>query len=120
MQRVLFKMRCMNGKRDEYIRRHTLLMNWKNTKEGIGEAERKLLKDTSELHRAAGIRNYSIFIAGNELFAYFEAEDYKASLDRVTKSPAGQAWQKYMEGLLEQEDGAPVMQILDSPVFILE
>lgn len=112
-------MRCVPGQEAEYARRHSLLMNWRNA-QGISEEERRLFKDTWELHKAAGIRNYSIFMIGGELFAYFEAEDYKKSLDTITRSPAGQAWQKYMEGFLEQEDGVPVMHKSDSPVFYME
>lgn len=119
MQRVFFKMRCVPGKEAEYARRHGLLMRWQDA-EGISEDERLLLKDTWELHKAAGIRNYSIFMMSGGLFAYFEAEDYKKSLDIITQSSAGQVWQKYMEGFLEQEDGVPVMQICSSPVFYME
>jgi L-rhamnose mutarotase len=119
MQRVFFKMRCLPGKQEEYVRRHHLLMHFKDA-EGISEEERQLLKSTWELHKAAGIQNYSIFLIGCDLFAYFEAEDYRKSLEQVTASPDGQAWQKYMDGFLQQENGVPVMQMCEQSVFYME
>ncbi|MEG0595000.1 MAG: hypothetical protein RR514_07265 [Christensenella sp.] len=49
-----------------------------------------------------------------------KAEDYRKTLDIITKSETGQKWQKYMDGLLEQENGVPVMEICDAPVFFME
>jgi L-rhamnose mutarotase len=59
-------------------------------------------------------------LIGCDLFAYFEAEDYRKSLEQVTASPDGQAWQKYMDGFLQQENGVPVMQMCEQSVFYME
>lgn len=122
MQRVLMKMRILPGGAAEYLRRHALLMacGAGGADEAASEEERALCRETWQVHHDAGIRNYSIFLDGTALYAYFEAEDYQKTLAHITKSEAGQKWQAYMNGLLEQREGIPVMEIFDSPVFVME
>lgn len=121
MQRIFMKMRCMPGMEKEYVRRHKLLMYCEKINGGgVSQEEKQLFKETMKLHREAGIKNYSIFLIGSDLYAYFEAEDYKETLEIITKSETGQKWQKYMEGFLEQENGVPVMELCEKPVFFLE
>ena len=44
--------------------------------------------------RACNIRNYSIFLRGNTLYAYFEyvGSDYEADMARMSQDPVTQAW----------------------------
>lgn len=119
MQRVFMKMQVKPGGEKEYVRRHVLLMN----READGNAtpeELELCRETWRVHKEAGIRNYSIFMIGTALYAYFEAEDYQKTLDIITRSKAGQRWQSYMDGFLVQEDGVPVMEVCAEPVFFME
>jgi L-rhamnose mutarotase len=73
------------------------------------EAHRAVWPEMLDALRGAGIRNYSIFRAGNEMFGYFEADD----LDAAERFLAGQEvctrWQDAMAGLLEERvpDGGP-------------
>jgi L-rhamnose mutarotase len=53
------------------------------------------------LHRA-GIRNYSIFRAENEVFGYFEADDLAASARYLDTQDVSRRWQDHMAGLLEE------------------
>ena len=51
--------------------------------------------------RAAGIRNYSIFLDGSKLFAYLEVEDVER-MNRVLAGDATNArWQEYMRDMID-------------------
>ncbi len=105
MERFAWKAIVHDGKLAEYQKRHAEI--WPEMKQ--------VLKD-------AGIRNYSIWNIGNELFGYFEcekgvdfAEQYQAASPIVTR------WNEYMKDVmtmvLDPVTGAqPKMQ----QVFYLE
>ena len=82
--RVAFRLRIQPGKRDEYIAQHTSV--WP-----------ELLADLT----AAGYRNYSIFNDGDDLFGYFECDDYDASNTAMARSDANRKWQAFMSNYLE-------------------
>ena len=63
MERIAFTMRVKPGQEQEYRRRH----------EAVWPAMLEALK-------AAGCRNYSIYMKGQDLFAYMEVEDFQAFL----------------------------------------
>ena len=50
---------------------------------------------------AAGIRNYSIFVSGNQLFGYFEYEgpdeEYTQRMARLAEAPRMREWWDLME-----------------------
>jgi L-rhamnose mutarotase len=52
--------------------------------------------------RAAGIRNYTIFRAGNEMFGYFEADDLEWSSRFLASQDVSARWQDAMADLLEE------------------
>ena len=82
--RVAFRLRIQPGKREEYIALHT-------------EVWPELLADL----KAAGYRNYSIFNDGDDLFGYFECDNYEAANAAMARSEANRKWQAYMSGYLE-------------------
>lgn len=84
MQRVGFAMRVKPGAEDEYLRRHRAV--WP-----------ELLDDL----RAAGCRNYSIFMRPPDLFAYMEVESWDAFLHAMAGSEANRRWQEHMRDILE-------------------
>jgi L-rhamnose mutarotase len=103
MARYIFLMKCKPGSEDEYKRRH------KNVYLDLLEA----LKDV-------GIRNYSIFMDGNLLYAYLEVNDFHKAMGDLERHPANQRWQTYMSDILEQKDGAPKMSLIKEEVFHLD
>lgn len=123
MKRIMFRMKVKKGKEDEYIRKHKLLMeSYDNTdvEPKPTQEEKKLCDATWQLHKKAGIKNYSIFMKDNDLYAYFESEDPMKSLGGATAGEVGRRWQKFMEGILVQEKGKPVFEIIDLEVFHMD
>jgi L-rhamnose mutarotase len=59
--------------------------------------------------RGAGIRNYSIYRAGNEMFGYFEADDLVTVERHLSQQEVCTRWQDAMAHLLEERvsDGGP-------------
>jgi L-rhamnose mutarotase len=92
MQRIAFRMQVKPGKLDAYIKHHKAV--WP-----------ELLADLT----AAGYRNYSIFLDGLDLFAYFECENYEAANVHMAQSDANRRWQAMMSEFLvaapDPEDG---------------
>lgn len=52
---------------------------------------------------AAGIRNYSIFRLGEQLFAYLEVDDVDQMIATLANDPVNARWQEYMRPLLHVE-----------------
>jgi L-rhamnose mutarotase len=59
--------------------------------------------------RGAGIRNYSIHLAGTQAFGHFEADDLEAAAEYLARQEVSARWQDAMAGLLEERvpDGGP-------------
>jgi L-rhamnose mutarotase len=83
-ERIGFVMRLLPGAETEYRERHEAV--WP-----------ELLDDL----RAAGARNYSIFLRGQDLFAYLEVDDFEAFSQRMTISAANARWQLDMARLID-------------------
>ena len=87
MERYAWKATVLPGKLEEYIRRHNEI--WPE------------MKDV--LHQA-GIRNYTIWNVGNELFGYYECEKGVAYAEKdQSESPVVDRWNEYMKDILELE-----------------
>ena len=58
---------------------------------------------------AAGIRNYSIFLAGSQAFGYFESDDLESAAGYLARQDVSRRWQDTMAELLEERvpDGGP-------------
>jgi L-rhamnose mutarotase len=91
-QRSAFVLRVRPDKIDEYV-----------------EAHRSVWPEMLDALRGAGIRNYSIFRAGTEVFGYFEADDLAAAERYLAGQEVSARWQDAMAGLLEERvpDGGP-------------
>ena len=105
MERYAWNGLIKEGCKEEYIRRHTEI--WPELQ--------------AVLHKA-GIRNYSIWNTGNQLFGYYECL-YGANFAASTQaqSPVVAKWNEYMKDILllemDPDTGAqPKMQ----QVFFLE
>jgi L-rhamnose mutarotase len=77
------------------------------------EAHRTVWPEMLDALRAAGIRNYSIFRHGNEVFGYFESDDLEAAGRFVAEQEVNRRWQDRMSELLEErvpDDGPQPLQ----------
>jgi L-rhamnose mutarotase len=105
VQRVAFRLWVQPDKLVEYKRLHEKV--WPD-----------LLADM----RAAGIRNYSIFADGPELFGYLECDNWAAVNAALAKSDANRRWQEFMRGYLAtplDPDATEPLRLLDE-VFRLD
>jgi len=77
------------------------------------EAHRNVWPEMLEALRAAGIRNYTIFRHGNEMFGYFEADDLDAAARHMETQEVNARWQDAMAELLDgrvPDAGPPALQ----------
>jgi L-rhamnose mutarotase len=77
----------------------------------------------SEL-KAAGIRNYSLWLGPDGLeFGYLECDDWQAACDYLAKSEVHTRWQEFMQNYLESPTddaaGGQPVQLLER-TFLLE
>ena len=90
--RSAFVLRVRPDKVDEYV-----------------EAHRHVWPELLAALRGAGIRNYTIYRHGNEMFGYFEADDLAAAGAYMATQEVNTRWQDAMAELLEERvpDGGP-------------
>ena len=77
------------------------------------EAHRHVWPEMLEALRAAGIRNYTIFRAGNEMFGYFESEDLARAEKYLAAQDVSARWQDAMAELLDErvpDEGPPPLE----------
>lgn len=74
---------------------------------------KRIWAEIVELTREAGIRNYTIYMDGPDLFSYFEVEDLTAAMAFLSRSDLSNRWQTLMAPLMD----APVAE---SPWQVLE
>jgi L-rhamnose mutarotase len=84
MERVGFTMRLLPGQEAEYRRRHAAV--WPEMLDAL---------------RAAGAKNYSIFLNGDELFAYLEVDDFDAFRASMAATEVNDRWQAEMALLID-------------------
>jgi L-rhamnose mutarotase len=77
------------------------------------EAHRSVWPDMLEALRDAGIRNYSIFRDGSQVFGYFEADDLEGATAHLAAQEVCTRWQDAMAELLEErvpDAGPPALE----------
>jgi L-rhamnose mutarotase len=84
-QRSAFVLRVQPDQIDEYV-----------------EAHRNVWPEMLDALRGAGIRNYTIFRAGTEMFGYFEADDLEAAGRYLAQQDVCTRWQDHMAELLDE------------------
>ena len=95
-QRSAFVLRVRPDRVEEYVQAH-----------------REVWPEMLDALRNAGIRNYTIFRSGNEMFGYFEADDLEAAARYLAEQDASERWQDAMAELLEQrvpDSGPPPLE----------
>lgn len=84
MERVAFTMRLLPGAEPEYRRRHAAV--WPEMLDAL---------------RAAGCRNYSIYLRDDDLFGVFEVLDFGRFRAMMDTSPVNARWQADMASLID-------------------
>jgi len=84
MERVGFTMRLLPGREAEYRRRHAEV--WPEMLDAL---------------KAAGAHDYSIFIRGDDLFAYLEVEDFARFREEMAAGEVNDRWQAEMARLID-------------------
>src|SRR3954463_9549624 len=84
MERVGFTMRLLPGAEAEYRRHH-----------------REVWPEMLDALRAAGARDYSIYLDGDRLFGYLVVDDFDAFRASMDTSEVNARWQAEMAGLID-------------------
>jgi L-rhamnose mutarotase len=84
MERVGFTMRLLPGAEAEYRRRHAAV--W---------------PEMLDAPRAAGVRDYTIFLDGDRLFAYLVVADFDAFRTAMAAAEVNDRWQAGMAALID-------------------
>jgi L-rhamnose mutarotase len=95
-ERTAFVLRVRPERIDEYV-----------------DAHRAVWPEMLDALRGAGIRNYTIFRSGNEMFGYFEADDLEAAARYLEQEDVSARWQDAMAELLEErvpDSGPPPLE----------
>jgi L-rhamnose mutarotase len=95
-QRSAFVLHVRPDKIDEYVAAH-----------------RNVWPEMLDALRAAGIRNYSIFRHGNDVFGYFESDDLAAAAAFMEAQDVNTRWQDAMADLLADrvpDEGPPALE----------
>ncbi len=98
MERYAWRAQVLPGMLDKYIKRHDNI--WPELKQVLKEA---------------GIRNYTIWNTGNDLFGYYECDSVKKAARIQAESIIVDKWNEYMKDVMvmkmDSETGAqPLMQ----------
>ena len=84
MEKLAWMATIIDGKKDEYIKRHDEV--WQSMKDVL---------------TAAGIVNYSIWLTGNTLFGYYECKHGVAFAEKVQReSKVVDEWNAYMKDVM--------------------
>jgi L-rhamnose mutarotase len=84
-QRMGFVLRVKPDRVDEYVLAH-----------------REVWPEMLQALKDAGIRNYTIFRAGNEMFGYFETDDLAYAEMYLSEQEVNARWQDAMADFLEE------------------
>ena len=104
MERYAWKATVKEGMLDEYIRRHDEI--WPEMKQMLHDA---------------GIRNYTIWNAGNELFGYYECDSVAFASQVQAESEINAKWDVYMRDVMVvAKDPVTGAQPLLKQVFFFE
>lgn len=95
-QRSAFVLHVRPDRIDDYVRAHAEV--WPEMLQALTDA---------------GIRNYSIFRHGTDVFGYFEADDLEQAARQMAAQPVNTRWQDTMAPLLSErvaDAGPPTLE----------
>jgi len=84
VERIAFVMKLLPGAETEYRRRHAAV--WPEMLEAL---------------KAAGARNYSIYLSGDDLFGVLEVDDFAHFRTTMDRAPVNARWQAEMTSLID-------------------
>jgi L-rhamnose mutarotase len=84
VERIAFVMKLLPGAETEYRRRHAAV--WPEMLEAL---------------KAAGARNYSIYLGGDNLFGVLEVDDFARFRSMMDGAPVNARWQAEMTSLID-------------------
>ncbi len=102
MARHLFKMSCKSGFEQEYVERHKAV-------------NPELLAALSRV----GIKEYSIFMQGAELYAFMVVDDFAKAMNELAIDPANIRWQAFMSDIMSCNENGTIVEVVDHEVFYL-
>ena len=104
MERYAWKAIVREGMLDEYIKRHD-----------------EIWPEMKDMLHAAGIRNYTIWNVGNELFGYYECDSVAEAGRIQAESEVNARWDQYMKDLMiAEKDPVTGAQPLMKQVFFFD
>lgn len=104
MERYAWKAIVLDGMLDEYKKRHD-----------------NIWPEMLEVLKKAGIRNYTIWNVGNELFGYYECDSVEEAAKVQAESPVVDKWNEYMKDVMVMEmDPETGAQPLMKQMFFME
>lgn len=105
MERYAWTAKILEGKKDEYVRRHN-----------------EIWDELVAVLKEAGISNYTIWNTGDTLFGYYECEKGRAYAAKVqAESPVVDRWNEYMKDVMVMEmDPVTGAQPIMDQVFFLK
>ncbi len=104
MERYAWKATVLPGKLEEYKYRHAHI--WPEMKEVLA---------------SAGIRNYTIWNVGDELFGYYECDSVAEAARVQAESPVVDRWNEYMKDVMKMDmDPVTGAQPLMEQVFFFD
>lgn len=104
MERYAWKATVKEGMLEEYIRRHD-----------------EIWPEMKQMLRDSGIRNYTIWNVGNELFGYYECDSVEYASNVQANSEINAKWDIYMKDVMVMEkDPVTGAQPLLKQVFLFD
>ena len=104
MERYAWKAIVREGMLDEYIKRHD-----------------EIWPEMKDMLHAAGIRNYTIWNVGNELFGYYECDSVEEAGRIQAESEVNARWDQYMKDvMIFEKDPVTGAQPLMKQVFFFD
>ncbi len=86
MERFAWKGTVLPGKTEEYKRRHA-----------------EIWPEMTEVLNRAGVHNYTIWLAGDELFGYYECESVEYAARVQNESPVVARWNESMKDIMRMD-----------------
>jgi len=83
------------------------------SEEPYKEWHRKVWPELLAMNSQAGIRNYSIYLRGRELFSYLEVDDWEAAMKFLGSQEVCQRWQELMAPFMDAADAISPWQRLE-------